>query len=172
MKKRIVTLLLTLVLVIGLLPLAAFATEANDVVYISVSYDGQFMTAPDGSNMAYVPVELEKLKEIDLDAYNMGDYKYDADGDGNYEITALHLYIYSHEKLYGGNWSDVEVSGAPGSIFFGNGLFGMLIAKVGFFNAALMFLGIPLVICTALIILFVKSDRKILKEEALSKVEA
>ena len=125
MKKRIVTLLLTLVLVIGLLPLAAFATEANDVVYISVSYDGQFMTAPDGSNMAYVPVELEKLKEIDLDAYNMGDYKYDADSDGTYEITALHLYIYSHEKLYGGNWSDVEVSGAPGSIFFGNGLFGM-----------------------------------------------
>ena len=125
MKKRIATLLLALLLVIGLLPMAAFATEANDVVYISVSYDGQFKTAADGSNMAYVPVELEKLKEIDLDAYNMGDYKYDADSDGTYEITALHLYIYSHEKLYGGNWSDVEVSGAPGSIFFGNGLFGM-----------------------------------------------
>ena len=124
MKKRIATLLLALLLVIGILPMATFATEANDVVYISVSYDGQFKTAADGSNMAYVPVELEKLKEIDLDAYNMGDYKYDADGDGVYEITALHLFIYAHEKLYGGNWSDVEASGAPGSIFFGNGLFG------------------------------------------------
>ncbi|MBQ9954615.1 MAG: MFS transporter [Eggerthellaceae bacterium] len=50
--------------------------------------------------------------------------------------------------------------------FFGNGLFGALIAQVGFFNAALLFLGIPLVICTVLILVFVKSDRKILKEEA------
>ena len=52
--------------------------------------------------------------------------------------------------------------------FFGNGLFGMLISNAGFFNAALMFLGIPLSICAVLIILFVKSDRKILKEEAAS----
>ena len=56
--------------------------------------------------------------------------------------------------------------------FFGNGLFGMLIAKVGFFNAALMFLGIPLAICTVLIILFVKSDRKILQEEAAGQFRA
>lgn len=49
--------------------------------------------------------------------------------------------------------------------FFGNGLFGALIAQNGFFNAALIFLGIPLVVCVVLIILFVKSDRKILREE-------
>ena len=113
MKKRIATLLLALLLVIGLLPMATFATEANDVVYISVSYDGQFKTATDGSNLAYVPVELEKLKKIDLDAYNMGDYKYDADGDGNYEITALHLYIYVQETIMGLKWADVRASGTP-----------------------------------------------------------
>lgn len=133
MKKRIVTLLLTLVLVIGLLPLAAFATEANDVVYISVSYDGQFKTAADGSNLAYVPVELEKLKEIDLDAYNMGDYKYDADDDGNYEITALHLYIYVQETIMGLKWADVHASGAQGSIYFETGLFGFPDANLNYY---------------------------------------
>lgn len=124
MKKRILPLLLALVMLVGLLPLSAFAEETNEVVYISVSYDGQFKAAADGSRLAYVPVELAKLKEIDLDAYGMGDYKYDADGDGNYELTALHLFIYAHEKLYGGNWSEVDASGAAGSLFFANGLFG------------------------------------------------
>ena len=133
MKKRIVTLLLTLVLVIGLLPLAAFAEEPNDVVYISVSYDGQFKTAADGSNLAYVPVELEKLKEIDLDTYNMGDYKYDVDGDGNYEITALHLYIYVQETIMGLKWADVRASGAAGSIYFETGLFGFPDANLNYY---------------------------------------
>lgn len=133
MKKRIATLLLALVLVIGLLPLAAFATEANDVVYISVSYDGQFKTASDGSNLAYVPVELEKLKEIDLDTYNMGDYKYDVDGDGNYEITALHLYIYVQETIMGLKWADVHASGAQGSIYFETGLFGFPDANLNYY---------------------------------------
>ena len=49
--------------------------------------------------------------------------------------------------------------------FFGNGLFGALIAQVGFFNAALIFLGIPLVVCVLLLLFFVKSDRKIVQEE-------
>ena len=133
MKKRIATLLLALLLVIGILPMATFATEANDVVYISVSYDGQFKTATDGTNMAYVPLELSKLKEIDLDAYNMGDYKYDADGDGNYEITALHLYIYVQEKIMGLNWADVSVSGAQGSIYFETGLFGFPDANLNYY---------------------------------------
>lgn len=49
---------------------------------------------------------------------------------------------------------------------FGNGLFGAPIAQNGFFNAALVFLGIPLVVCVLALLLFVKSDRKIIKEEA------
>lgn len=49
--------------------------------------------------------------------------------------------------------------------FFGNGLFGALIAQMGYFNASLVFLGIPLAICVVLLLFFVKSDRKILKEE-------
>jgi MFS family permease len=54
--------------------------------------------------------------------------------------------------------------------FFGNGLFGALIAQVGFFQAAVLFLGIPLVICVLLILFFVKSDRKIVNEEQATSV--
>lgn len=50
--------------------------------------------------------------------------------------------------------------------FFGNGLFGALIAARGFFGAAVLFLGIPMAICVLLLLFFVKSDRKIAKEEA------
>lgn len=51
--------------------------------------------------------------------------------------------------------------------FFGNGIFGALIANWGFFMAALVFLGIPLAVCTLMVVFFVKSDRKIAKEDAL-----
>ena len=51
--------------------------------------------------------------------------------------------------------------------FFGNGLFGALIANWGFFMAAVVFLGVPLVVCIFLVVFFVKSDRKIAQEDAL-----
>ena len=123
MKKRILSMLLVLVMVICMIPVTGFAS-AQETVYISVSYDGQYKTGTDSIIMAYVPVSLSALQEIDLDSYGLGDYKYDADEDGDYEITALHLYIYAHEKLMGLKWSDVSTSGAAGSIFFASGLFG------------------------------------------------
>lgn len=51
--------------------------------------------------------------------------------------------------------------------FFGNGIFGALIANWGFFMAALVFLGVPLAVCTLMVVFFVKSDHKIAKEDAL-----
>ena len=133
MKKRMLSLLLAMVMVLGLIP-AAFATgTAEDTVYLSVSYDGQYKTGSDGTPMAYVPVKLSELSGIDLDSYNMSDYKYDADGDGVYEITALHLYIYAQEKLMGLKWSDVGFSGAAGSIYFTNSLFGIPDANLNYY---------------------------------------
>ena len=49
--------------------------------------------------------------------------------------------------------------------FFGNGIFGALIASWGFSAAALVFLGVPLAVCILLILFFVKSDHKIMKED-------
>ena len=125
MKKRIISLLLVLAMVIGAIPCVALAnSSAAPYVYMSVSFDGVYKNDQTGKPMAYVPVSFDELAMIDLNAYGLSDYLYDADGDGNYEITALHLIIYAHENLYGGSWSEVTFSGSPGSSYFGGGLFG------------------------------------------------
>ena len=121
--KKILSMILAFVLVLGLLPATAFAT-GEDVVYISVSYDGKYIDDKNGDPLVYVPVSFEELASVDLDAYNLSDYKYDKDGDGTYETTALQLVIYAHENIYGGSWSDVTFTGSPGSSYFQGGIFG------------------------------------------------
>ena len=116
-KKRLLSWFLALVMVLGLLPVSAMAAE-KDAVYISASYDGQYLEADDGGYIAYAPVELEELEKINLVEYGLADYQYDD------HITALHLLIYAHETLCGEEWEDVRVSGGAGSIFFEGGLFG------------------------------------------------
>lgn len=123
MKKRILAALLILVMVVGMMPLTAAAAQ-EQYVYLSVFKDGQFVTTSSEKTMAYVSVAMSELKKIDLKSYNMEQYEYDADKDGNADITMLHLFIYAHEKFYGGSWGDVQVSGTSGSMFFGGGLFG------------------------------------------------
>ena len=122
--KKILSMILAFVMVLGLLPATAFAT-GEDMVYISVSDDAQYIFDTAGNTMAYQAVSLEELASVDLDEYGLSDYLYDADGDGNYEVTALHLYIYTHEVLLGGDWNnDVTVTGSAGSAYMQNGLFG------------------------------------------------
>lgn len=121
--KKVLSLILALCLMLSVLPAAVFAADSG-YVYISVSHEGQFVNDKNGAPMAHVPVSFEKLAEIDLDTYGLTDYKYDADGDGTYEITALQLVIYAHEKLCGRSWSDVTFTGAPGSGYFEGGIFG------------------------------------------------
>ena len=121
--KKILSMILAVILVLGLLPAAAFATGTNNV-YISVSYDGQYINDKNGNYIAYVAVPMEALSAINLDDYGLSDYWYDEDGDGNYETTALQLIIYAHESIYGGSWSDVSFTGEPGSSYFQGGIFG------------------------------------------------
>ena len=121
--KKILSMILAFVLVLGLLPATAFATGA-DSVYISVSYDGQYINDKNGNAIAYIPVSFDQLSSIDLDEYGLSEYKYDENGDGTYDITALHMVIYAHENLYGGDFSEVTFTGAPGSSYFQGGIFG------------------------------------------------
>ena len=121
--KKILSFLLALAMVLSLLPATVFATESG-YVYISVSYDGQFIQAANGSPIAHVPVSLDTLAAISLDDYGLGEYWYDEDGDGANEITALQLVIYAHENIYGGSWGDVNFTGTPGSSYFQGGVFG------------------------------------------------
>ena len=121
--KKILSMILATLLVLGLLPATAFATGA-DSVYISVSYDGKYINDKNGNAIAYIPVSFENLASIDLDEYGLSEYKYDENGDGTYDITALHMVIYAHENLYGGKFSDVEFTGGPGNSYFQGGIFG------------------------------------------------
>lgn len=123
MTKKIISILVILAMILTAIPLTISATEP-DTVYISISDDSQFVTDSDGNPMAFYPVTLDELAEVDLETYGLSDYLYDSDGDGIYETTALHLYIYIHEAVLGLDWSDVCVSGSAGSIYFAGGLFG------------------------------------------------
>lgn len=138
LKKKIVSILLSLMMVLTLLPTTMFMADvenetAEEYVYISVSYDGQFVEGQNGAPVVYQAVAMEEVKAIDLDAYGLGDFYYDADGDGEYDLTALHLYVYVHEEILGLDWSDVYVSGYPGSIFFESGLFGFVDCNLNYY---------------------------------------
>ena len=131
--KRIICMILAFVMVLGLLPATAFATESG-YVYMSVSYDGKYVDDKNGTPIAYIPIPLDALTEIDLTEQtalngqgqpaSLEEYQYDEDGDGKYDITALHLIIYAHETFYGGDFSEVTFTGGPGSSYFQGGIFG------------------------------------------------
>lgn len=77
--QDVLFVILAFVMVLGLLPATALATEA-EYVYISVSYDGKYINDKDGGYIAYIPVSLDTLAEVNLDDYGLSDYWYDEDG--------------------------------------------------------------------------------------------
>ena len=133
--KKLLSMILAVTLVLGLLPATAFATEqAEDVIYLSVSFDSTYIDDKNGNPIAYVPVPMSKIEAVDLTEYGLDNMLFDADGDGNYETTALQLLIYAHEELYGGNWSEVNFDALPGSSYFAGGIFGFTENLVYFHN--------------------------------------
>ena len=122
-SKKVLSVAMAAAMTVNMLPLTAFAT-GDENVYISVSFDGQYIDDKNSSPMAYIPVSFDALEAVDLDEYGLSDYLYDEDGDGSYETTALQLIIYAHENLYGGDWSEVNFTGAAGSSYFQGGIFG------------------------------------------------
>ena len=132
--KKILSMILAFVLVLGLLPATAFATGTEDVVYLSISFDSNYIDDKNGNPIAYVPVPMSKIEAIDLIEYGLDNMLYDADGDGDYETTALQLLIYAHEELYGGDWGEVNFDALPGSSYFKGGIFGFTENLVYFHN--------------------------------------
>ena len=132
--KKILSILLVLVMVLGLLPATATAVKAEEYVYLSISFDSNYIDDKNGNPIAYIPVPLDAIKSIDLVEYGLENMLFDADGDGDYEITALQLLIYAHEELYGGDWSEVTFDALPGSSYFRGGIFGFTENLVYFHN--------------------------------------
>ena len=141
MAAKMLAMLIAIMMIVGLFPVMTFADEtanANDsdgeYVYLSISYDKHYINDKNGSPMVYVPVALADIAAIDLTEYGLDNMLYDADGDGEYEITALQLLSYAHEELWGGNWGDVNFDALPGSSYFKGGIFGFTENLVYFLN--------------------------------------
>lgn len=123
MKKKFLSLLLAIVMIISAIPLTSIAVE-KEYVYLSISFDGRYINDKSNNPIVYLPIELDEIEKVDLAEYGLDNMLYDADGDGEYETTALQLLIYAHEELYGGDWSDVNFDALPGSSYFKGGIFG------------------------------------------------
>ncbi len=124
-------LILMLATIAAFAPSKALADDEVDVntgtVYISISEDGKFVTS-DGEipavQMSNVAIDLEEVSKIDLDDYGLGQYKYDADGDGKYDVTLLHLFLYTLDNYYSGKTEQLVVEGAPKSAYMKYGFWG------------------------------------------------
>ena len=134
--KKFLCMALALVMVLGLLPTTSLATESEDVVYLSISFDSSYIDDKDGNPIAYVPVSLDAVAAIDLNEYGLDNMWFEGamNADGTYKPTALQLLIYAHEELYGGDWGDVNFDALPGSSYFRGGIFGFTENLVYFQN--------------------------------------
>ena len=90
--KKILSMILAFVLVLGLLPATAFASGAGDVVYLSISFDGKYIDDKNGSPIVYLPVSLADVAAVDLTEYGLDNMLFDADGDGNYDVCGFSIY--------------------------------------------------------------------------------
>ena len=131
--KKLLYTVFALVMVLCLLPSAASADE-EEYVYLSISFDGQYIDDQNGDAIVYLPVPMEAIRSIDLADYGLEHMYIDNDGDGVYETTALQLLIYAHENIYGGDWSEVNFDALPGSSYFAGGIFGFTENLVYFHN--------------------------------------
>lgn len=132
--KSITSTLLVLAMLMSILPIAAFATETDEItVYLTLSVDGDFLTSEiTGEKMARVPITLSyfDLADYGLEKY----YRYETEGEGGEYInttivekpTVLHLYIRALEEYYLGkkytldDTKALEPSGDPTSFYMLN----------------------------------------------------
>ena len=126
LTTKLISMLIAVIMVASMIPIVTFADEPDttEYVYLSISFDGQYIDDKDGNTIVYMPISLDEIAAVDLAEYGLENMLFDADGDGEYETTALQLLIYAHEELYGGDWSDVTFDALPGSSYFKGGIFG------------------------------------------------
>ena len=86
--KRLTTkalaMLIAILMVASMMPVVTFAHEADvtGYVYLSVSFDGQYIDDQNGDVIVYRPVALADIAAIDLTEYGLDNMLYDADDDG------------------------------------------------------------------------------------------
>ena len=66
--KKILSMILAFVLVLGLIPATAIAAE-GEYVYLSISFDGKYIDDKNGDTIVYLPISLDKIAAVDLAEY-------------------------------------------------------------------------------------------------------
>ena len=95
--------------------------------YLSISDDARYVTSDgeiSGSVMAYVPVDLAAVSQLDLADYNLQAYDYDRDGNGKHDITVLHLFLYVLDHYYSTGAKELRITGGAGSMYMAGGFWG------------------------------------------------
>lgn len=125
-KLKLLAMLMTLMMVVSMIPVSAFATDGDEyegvpsaTVTLSLSRDAAFMVGEDsGEVMAFkeITVPYFDLADYGLEQYYFVSESYGDDGDGlpgsdiepgtpeyaSGKVTLLHLYIYALEVYYCG----------------------------------------------------------------------
>lgn len=103
MKKRMLSLLLAMVMIVGLIPAAAFATDGDGektaTITVTISNDGMPIMGNDEDETVIAGLEIT-VPYFELEPYGLGDFDtYLEDGR---TPTVLHAYIYLLERYYMG----------------------------------------------------------------------
>ena len=119
MKKRILSLLLALVMLLGLLPTVALAANETQetpsvTVYFSLTDDDQYVVGDNkgGGSQRVMAYQKFTVPYFDLKLYGLEDYYFSSESYGEEgpsgtsdpygKITVLHLLIYALERDYCG----------------------------------------------------------------------
>ena len=70
MKNKFLCVLLSFVMILSLIPTSVFATE-KEYVYLSISYDGQYIADKNNNKIVYMPVPLDEIEKVDLTEYGL-----------------------------------------------------------------------------------------------------
>ena len=66
LATKVVAMLVAIIMVASMLPVVAFASEpadTNEYVYLSISFDSNYINDKNGDPMAYVPVPMSDPSE-------------------------------------------------------------------------------------------------------------
>lgn len=110
----------------------ARAQEDLGTVYVSVSLDDSYIVSSgedSGTAMAYVPIPLDQVEAIyNLATWNDGRYaeyiKRDESGQPVDSVTLLQVFLYMLDRYYSGKTNELNITGAPTSLYFQSGFFG------------------------------------------------
>ncbi len=122
LPKRIMSVFLSIVMLVGLAPSQAFAnntsgTNSDATVYLSIAYDGKYVDdLADGGYMVNIPISLSDVANCDLSDYGLENYYYTSKEGGEQQKDVpnlMQLLAYAGNKYC--QSSTIEVSGNPHS---------------------------------------------------------